>query len=157
MKKSALPAALLLLGVALSGCPVYDSTDNGAYGCYSDFDCPSGYVCDGTTLTCFSVGSASNACKRPIDCGTNETCSRSGTCASGDCHFASVGCVDGYECSPDSGTWQCVKQGSGTGAGGTSAGGAGDENAGAAPGGAGSPSMSSGGAPEPANAAGAGG
>jgi hypothetical protein len=153
MKKSALPAALLLLGVALSGCPVYDSTD---YGCNSDFDCPSGYLCDGTTYTCFATqNGSSNTCARQEDCAKNETCSKFGTCTTSSCHFDSIGCVSGYECNPDSGTWQCVKQGSS--AGGNDSGGAGGEMAGAPSVSAGAPNMSSGGAPEPANAAGAGG
>jgi hypothetical protein len=58
------------------------------------------------------------SCRRPKDCGTNETCSRFGTCSSGDCHFSSVGCVYGYECSPDSGRWECVPVGSAGGEGG---------------------------------------
>lgn len=111
MKKSAFPAALLLLGVVLSGCPVYESDD---VGCFNDVDCAAGYVCDGPTGRCVAEPStpAAAACRRPSDCGTNETCSRFGTCSTGDCHYASVGCVRGYECSPDSGRWECVALGS---------------------------------------------
>ena len=155
MKKSALPLALLLLGVTLSGCPVYDSADS---GCFRDIDCPYGYLCDGATGACFSapgsVPNGSTACSAPSDCGTNETCSRSGTCMAGDCHFASVGCVRGYDCSSDSGRWECVKPG--TGAGGAAAGG-GESDAGSPASSAGAPNVSTGGAPEPASAAGAGG
>ena len=153
MKKSALPLALLLLGVTLSGCPVYDTSNA---GCYSDFDCAYGYVCDGNSLTCVSV-QTSSSCGQPSDCGKNETCSHSGICVSGSCHFASVGCVQGYDCSADSGTWACVKAGESTGTAGAPAGGAGEANAGAPPASAGAPTSSTGGAPEPASAAGAGG
>jgi hypothetical protein len=110
MKKSAFPAAWFLLGVVLSGCPVYDSND----GCVSDVDCPYGSVCDAHTNSCATAPTDSTAvaCRRPSDCGTNETCSRFGTCSIGDCHFTSVGCVRGYECSPNSGRWACVALGS---------------------------------------------
>jgi len=152
MKKSALPLALSLLGLTLPGCPVYDSGD---YGCYSDFDCPTGYVCDGNSLACVNVQGAP-ACSRPSDCGDTETCSSSGICEVASCHFASVGCVRGYECSSDSGAWQCEKLGAG--AGGTNAGGAGGEaNAGSPAMSAGAPGTSSGGAPEPASSAGGAG
>lgn len=101
MKKSAFPAALLLLGLVVSGCPVYD----GDPGCFSDQDCPYGSVCDGYSNSCVVTPADSTdvSCRRPSDCGANETCSRFGTCMTGDCHFSSVGCVHGYECSPDSG------------------------------------------------------
>jgi hypothetical protein len=122
MKKSAFPAALLLLGVVVSGCPVYDD-DN---GCFVDEDCPWGSVCDGNTGSCVvSPGDSTDAsCRRPSDCGANETCSRFGTCMAGDCHFSSVGCVHGYECSPDSGRWECVALGAATGNGGAPSAGA---------------------------------
>jgi hypothetical protein len=120
MKKSALPAALLLLGVFLSGCPVYDDD----VGCFDELDCPYGYVCDGRSDSCVLAPiDSSVTCSAPSDCGTNETCSRSGICTTGDCHFSSVGCVRGYECSPESGRWECVKL-AGTGEGGSDAGGA---------------------------------
>jgi hypothetical protein len=116
MKKSALPAALLLLGVTLSGCPIYDG-DN---GCYVDDDCGGGDVCNVDTGACVPHAT-DTGCERPSDCGTNETCSHSGICLIGDCHFSSIGCVHGYACSPDSGVWECVADGSGAGAGGTDA------------------------------------
>ena len=110
MKKSAFPVALLLLGVVLSGCPIYQSDDN---SCFGDSDCTDGYACDASTHSCVSEPSGTPAaCRRPRDCGTNETCNRSGTCVSGDCHFSSVGCVYGYECSGASGRWECVASGS---------------------------------------------
>lgn len=114
MKKSAFPAALLLLGVVLSGCPVYESDD---VDCFNDLDCAVGYVCDDPSGRCVAEATTPEAasCRRPSDCGTNETCSRFGTCSTGDCHYASVGCIRGYECSPDSGRWECVAAGAGEG------------------------------------------
>jgi hypothetical protein len=116
MKKSAFPAALLLLGVFMSGCPVYDDD-----GCNRDRDCAYGSVCDEHTGRCVDEVDSGDpdpggiACHRPLDCDGNETCSRSGICKAGDCHFASVGCVRGYECSSESGRWECVKPVSGSG------------------------------------------
>ena len=149
MKKSALPAALLLFGVGLtvSGCPVYDSED---VGCFDDQDCAYGYVCDGRSGSCIADGSnnnTSNGCNSPDDCGTNETCSHSGTCVSGDCHFQIVGCVNGYLCSSASGRWECVQEDSGN-AGGATSGGAAN---------GGEPASTDGGTPAINSSAGAGG
>lgn len=166
MNKFAFPLALLAFGVTASGCPIYESDQD---GCYSDFDCADGYFCDDSSLTCVATSPGSPSCEKPSDCGTNETCGRSGICVSGDCHFSSVGCVRGFSCSSESGRWQC--EASGSAAGGAPSGGAASDG-GAAPsegggaasdsgaGNAGEPStpaagMSSGGAP--AGAAGAGG
>ena len=119
MKKSAFPAALLLLGVFVSGCPVYDDD-----GCNRNRDCASGSVCDGDTGRCVgpvdaeAPETAGVACHRPLDCDANETCSHSGICKAGDCHFESVGCVRGYECSSESGRWECVKPSASAGNGG---------------------------------------
>jgi hypothetical protein len=111
MKKSAFSAALLLIGVLVPGCPVYDGTD---IGCFDDLDCPYGYSCDPLSALCVSdSGNGSARCDEPADCGSNETCSRAGTCEAGDCHFPSVGCVSGFECSPQSGRWQCEREGDG--------------------------------------------
>ncbi len=119
MKKSAFPAALLLLGVFASGCPVYEDDD----GCFSDSECRYGYVCDGRTGSCTRDTTDEKAsCYRPTDCDANETCSRFGTCLSGDCHFSSVGCVSGYECAPEMGRWQCVKLGAASDGGAANAG-----------------------------------
>jgi hypothetical protein len=104
-KKSAFPAALLLIAVGLSGCPLYDDDDS---GCIVDSECSPGYVCDGASGDCYA--DESEACRRPSDCAANETCSRFGTCETGDCHYDSVGCVRGYVCSPDSGRWECVER-----------------------------------------------
>jgi hypothetical protein len=155
MKKSVLPLGLLLLGVTLSGCPIYDSTDS---GCYRDIDCPYGDLCDSVTGACYSPRSnASISCSAPTDCAKNETCSQSGSCIASDCHFASVGCVRGYDCVTYQGRWTCLNAGQGTGAGGAAAGGAAESDAGAPSTGAGAPNISAGGASEPASAAGAGG
>ena len=104
MKKSAIPVALLLIAAGLSGCPIYDHDEA---GCYRDSDCESGYLCDVDTGSCYAevVGAA---CRRPSDCENNETCSRSATCMVGDCHFAGVGCVQGYSCADVDGRWGCV-------------------------------------------------
>jgi hypothetical protein len=112
MKKSAFSAALMLIGFLVPGCPVYDGSD---IGCFDDFDCPYGYVCDPQSASCVSErGNGSGTCNEPADCGSNETCSRSGTCSAGDCHFTSVGCVRGFECSSASGRWECVREGAGS-------------------------------------------
>lgn len=109
MKKSASWAAFVVIGFLIPGCPVYDAVD---LRCFNDFDCPYGYVCDGATALCVSAPrGGSRTCDEPDDCASNETCSRTGTCQAGDCHFASVGCVKGYECSSASGRWECVPEG----------------------------------------------
>jgi hypothetical protein len=123
MKKSAFPAGLLLIGIGLSGCPVYD----GDAGCYDDFDCDYGYLCDGDTGVCYADADAGNpddteACRKPSDCGENETCSRFGACSSGDCNYSTVGCVQGYLCTLDAGRYSCIARASNGGAGGESAG-----------------------------------
>jgi hypothetical protein len=133
MKKSPFPVVLLLLGTVLAGCPVYDSDDD---DCLYDSECPYGSVCDGHTNRCVAEPTeAAVACHQPSDCGANETCNRVGTCSTGDCHFSSVGCVRGYECSADSGRWQCVRPGSSVNDGGT--GGASSAGASSVDGGAG--------------------
>jgi hypothetical protein len=122
MKKKLFPVTLLVLvSVGLPGCPVYDDD---TVGCYDDYDCSVGYYCDYPSGAClrYSSGSSSN-CSKPSDCAANETCSKARICAEGDCHFASVGCVSGFECSSDSGRWECVREGSSS-AGGEANGGA---------------------------------
>jgi hypothetical protein len=139
MKKSALPAALLLFAASLSGCPIYDHDQR---GCYRDSDCAAGYSCDTESGSCASEPESA-ACRRPSDCETNETCSRSATCMVGDCHFESVGCVRGYVCASVDDRWACVDEdalgqgGAASGAAGeaAAAGGAGSATAGAASGG----------------------
>lgn len=103
-KKSAFPAVLLVIACGLSGCPLYDDDS----GCHVDADCAAGYLCDDRSGDCYA--DESDACRRPSDCGANETCSRFGTCTPGDCLYESVGCVRGYTCSSDSGRWECVEQ-----------------------------------------------
>jgi hypothetical protein len=172
MKKKLFPvrtcALIALVGATVSGCPVYDDD---AGGCYDDYDCSVGYYCDYPSGACLREGS-SGSCEQPSDCAANETCSKSGICAEGDCHFASVGCVQGFECSGESGRWECVREGSGPVGGGgdgsgasggvpATSGGAPTSNAGAPIVDGGEPSsggMPTGGAPsEPAPSAGAGG
>lgn len=106
MKKSAFPAALLVISAGLSGCPIYDQ---GEYGCVRDSDCASGYQCERETGSCYAEPESAS-CRRPSDCGVNETCGRSATCSIGDCHFNSVGCVQGYECLSVDGRWTCVDE-----------------------------------------------
>jgi len=155
MMKLALPAALLLFGVGLSGCPVYDSDD---VGCYSDRDCANGYVCDDVGSCVATISNSSPTCTSPDDCGTNETCGRSGTCVTGDCHFSSVGCVNGYECSSASGRWECLEQGPGSSGGAPSGGSSSIVINGGAPAvSGGTPGISDGGASPGVSGAGAGG
>jgi hypothetical protein len=150
MKKPAFPAALMLVsfvGLALPGCPIYDDSD----GCFDTSDCAYGYVCDEYSGDC--VAERDLSCRRPSDCGVNETCDRFGTCSSGDCSFASVGCVAGYECSNEQGIWECVREGQssgGQGSGGSDGSVGGEANAAGA-------ASSSGGAPGSSGGAGAGG
>jgi hypothetical protein len=139
MKKSALPAALLLIAAGLSGCPIYDDDDS---GCRADRECTSGYRCDRDTGECY-LEDDGTACRKPSDCGTNETCSRSGICTTGDCHFSTVGCVRGYTCSSLSGRWDCVDDSQASGGSPSTAGGA--------------PPSAAGQAGEPAQSGGAGG
>jgi len=113
MKKPALPAAILLLGfvgLGLPGCPIYDHEES---GCYETSDCQYGYVCDQYDGSCILEDVSS--CRSPNDCGVNETCDRFGTCSVGDCSFASVGCVSGYECKLQRGRWECVTERAGSG------------------------------------------
>lgn len=133
MKTKLLPLALLaLVSGVVSGCPVYDDDPE---GCVDDYDCSVGYYCEYATGACIPEGASS--CERPSDCAGNETCSKSGICAAGDCHFASVGCVTGFECSSDSGRWECVPEGSSSG---------GKGQTGGAPSAGGAPSSAEGGA-----------
>jgi hypothetical protein len=127
MKKSAFPAALLLTLTGLSGCPIYEQDDA---GCYDDLDCAYGYLCDGATGVCYAPQESGVGCDRPSDCGINETCSRTGSCAIGDCHFPSVGCVRGYVCSAEEDGWMCVSEAEGQG---------GADSSGGAPGSGGAP------------------
>ena len=143
---------MLALAGIVPGCPIYDQDA----GCFDDLDCAPGYLCDGVTGICYAEGQGA-LCNRPSDCDTdnNETCDRTGTCAIGDCHFPSVGCVQGYVCSSESGRWQCVSEDAGQGggdAGGAASVSGGAPGAGGAPGG-GAPTASGG---EPAQTGGNG-
>jgi hypothetical protein len=104
----ALPFSLCAL--LAPGCPIYDGDD----GCYSSFDCESGYVCELDTGRCLR-GERAPDCDEPRDCEAGETCDKYGRCSAGDCSFASVGCVSGYTCSREDGSWQCVVEGSSQG------------------------------------------
>lgn len=155
MKKSAFPAALLLIAAGLSGCPIYDRSSS---GCFDDWDCAPGYACNDRSGSCEAERAGSD-CAEPDDCGPNETCSRFGTCTIGDCNYTSVGCVAGFACSIEDGRWLCVPEaaaqgGSDGGAGASTDGGAG-ATSGGAPGG-GAPSTSPGGSPGDAGASTAG-
>lgn len=116
MKKLGLPAPLLLIAAALSGCPLYD--DEGCTDCGRQ--CADGYTLDA------AGDCVKPSCSQPSDCDANETCNQFGTCSTGDCHYESVGCVSGYLCSSESGRWECVAEGSvGGGAGAPASGAAG--------------------------------
>lgn len=162
MKKKLFPGAcalLVLVSVGLSGCPVYDDDSE---GCYDDYDCSSGYYCDYPTGACLRYGSStSTECDEPSDCSANETCSKSGICAEGDCHFKSVGCVSGFECSSERGFWECVREGT-SGDGGAPSSSAGAPSGGGPSSSAGAPNgeggePNAGGAPTQSAGAGAGG
>ena len=103
-----LPGILLLSAFSLVGCPIYDHEEE---GCFRREDCAPGYSCDRNTGECVGPGST-DGCTRPSDCGSNETCDKNGDCRLGDCSFADIGCVDGYQCSKASGAWRCVAEGS---------------------------------------------
>lgn len=128
MKKSVILAAPLLIGVALSGCPVYD----GDAGCYDDYDCEYGYQCDARSGVCYIADDEDDevTCRKPSDCGPNETCSRFGTCSSGDCHYSTIGCVKGYVCTLEETRYACVEGAASGGAGGADAGAGGQGDAG---------------------------
>lgn len=157
MKKKLFPvttaALLAFVSAAVTGCPVYDDED----GCYDDYDCSAGYYCDYPSGACLRDGDSTASCDQPSDCAANETCSKARICAEGDCHFASVGCVSGFECSGESGRWECVREGSSSGGGGESNGGGGGEpGVGGNPAG-GAPTVTDGGAGAAAAGAPAGG
>jgi hypothetical protein len=109
----------------LPGCPIYPSYDE----CYSSADCPKGMSCN-YYGECVSPGgyagssSGGPGCDEPNDCDTNETCAASGECLVGDCVFH--GCVAGYSCVVENGSWTCVETSSlGSGGSGGAAGAAG--------------------------------
>jgi hypothetical protein len=113
--RTGLSSVFLLSAAVLVGCPIYDHERE---GCFSTRDCAPGYLCDRLTAECVAPP---GGCSRPSDCGVNETCDKNGACRLGDCSFAEIGCVAGYECSKANGAWRCVREGSG--AGGSGAGG----------------------------------
>lgn len=115
--------AAAVLAALLPGCPFFPEN-----GCFIDRDCAQGYACDARTGQCVAMRPEGRSCQEPEDCTTNETCSRHGTCAPGDCTFS--GCVEGYRCDGAEGVWACVVDGAGLGgsAGSPSAGSAGRSN-----------------------------
>lgn len=131
MKPTALVLLVLAAGAMLPGCPIYGSDD----GCVYDSDCPTSYVCDGTLGLCRPPSDF--RCTKPLDCASNETCSRDGMCRTGDCSWAEVGCVAGYTCSKASGLWECVPRNGGSGGSGAAGEGGAASGAGGASGGAG--------------------
>jgi hypothetical protein len=154
MKKPAFPVvwplALLAIGVGLVGCPIYDQDDA---GCYVNSDCAAGYLCDDASGACYREDN--DACRKPTDCRANETCSRSGSCVAGDCHYDSVGCIRGFVCSSESGRWECVDEDDATGGNGGAGGEGGAAKAGASA--AGQGGGSEGGAAGHGSSAGTGG
>ncbi len=139
MKRASLYLSLVLVGLMLPGCPIYGEDE----GCLVDRDCPNAYVCDGSLGLCRPESDLS--CDRPSDCSGNTTCSRRGICQTGDCSWNSIGCVAGYECSSDDGTFQCVREGS-TGSGGSAGATGAEAGAPAASGGEGAAPTGTGGA-----------
>jgi hypothetical protein len=115
MKRALLIGLSLSSAALLSGCPIYPEE---RLFCETNLDCPAGYACDGDTGYCRVVGGSGGAtgksCDAPKDCGFNQTCSSKGVCKTGDCSFH--GCVTGYTCVVDQGTWACVSGSSDAGA-----------------------------------------
>ncbi len=126
MKRALLIGLSLLSAALLSGCPIYPEE---RLFCETNLDCPAGYACDGDTGYCRVVGGTGGAtgktCDAPKDCGFNQTCSSKGVCKTGDCSFH--GCVTGYTCVVDQGTWACVSGTGGTGGAGGTGGSAGTD------------------------------
>ena len=127
MKRFALLFCLFAVALMLPGCPIYG--DDSA--CSRDSDCPNSYLCDDVTGLCRP--SATVLCDSPSQCASSETCGRDGLCHAGDCSWASIGCIVGYECSSQSGKFECVRPGGSGGNGG--AGGQGTESGGGGAGG----------------------
>lgn len=152
MKRPVMTAVFLVAIAGLAGCPIYDHEDD---GCYRDSDCARDYVCNFHTGNCVSsFDNNDNSCSRPSDCDSTSTCSPAGVCVAGDCTFTH-GCVSGFFCDSSSGIWQCVANGSVSGAAGN--GGEGGQMS-PAQGGAPDQSMTSGGAAgEPSSNGGAAG
>jgi hypothetical protein len=122
MKRALVTTWFLCAVAALGGCPLYSHEDE---GCYRDRDCAPGYYCEDRTGDCVSE-SVTPTCSRPSQCAASQTCNPKGLCVSGDCTFN--GCVAGYGCNAESGTWTCVAVSSPG-----SAGAAGEPAAGAGP------------------------
>lgn len=134
MKRALLFGTLLVGASILGGCPIYPEDP---YACTTNSDCAEGFACDHASGDCYPVsgpGPTGKSCSKPSDCDGNQTCGKTGKCATGSCAFH--GCVSGYTCAVAEGVWACVKDASGgAGGGGGSAGHSGGQ-AGAASGGA---------------------
>ena len=114
MKRPVVTAVFLCAIASLAGCPIYDHEDD---GCYRDSDCARSYICDYQTGNCV-LPNSTRGCTKPADCDSTSTCTPAGVCQPGDCTF-SHGCVSGYFCDSSSGIWQCVPNGSVSGAAGS--------------------------------------
>lgn len=114
MKRALLTGFLLVGAALLSGCPIYPED---RLVCETSLDCPDGYACSASTGYCYlpssgsGGGTSGGSCDEPKDCDFNETCSSKGVCKTGSCKFH--GCVAGYTCAIEGGTWTCVGGGSG--------------------------------------------
>jgi hypothetical protein len=114
MKHLAPLVSLLAIALMVPGCPIY-----GDEGCFQDSDCPDSYLCDNVTGLCSP--SVTVVCSGPAQCSVSETCGMDGLCHAGDCSWQGIGCIAGYECSGESGSFRCVRSdGSTGGAGGDS-------------------------------------
>lgn len=101
--RSALWLGVVGVCAGLVGCPLFPEG-----GCFVDRDCDEGYACDARVGVCVPATPPPRACSAPSDCEVNETCSRRGVCAPGDCTFS--GCVTGYRCASPDGVWTCVPE-----------------------------------------------
>lgn len=120
MKRFALLVCSLAAALTVPGCPIYGDDE----ACTRDADCPDNYSCDGLTGLCSP--NATVVCNVPSDCGPSETCGHDGLCHVGDCSWADIGCIAGYQCASPSGVFRCIAgSGANGGAGGQSGGEAG--------------------------------
>jgi hypothetical protein len=97
IRRAGLAVALSLL---LAGCPIFDDD------CSSSSDCASGFRCDESFRRCQPIDTGGSACQRPADCAGGETCAPTFECRPGSCDF--YGCVRGYRCGLDQGTFACL-------------------------------------------------
>lgn len=94
-------SVVVLLGLIVQGCPVYEDY------CDSRSDCAPGFRCNIYTGDCeLASYGPGPACRAPADCGPGETCGESRECRPGSCVFH--GCVSGYVCSVVGGLHTCA-------------------------------------------------